>query len=394
MTKTPNLNLNVPDYQDERWDVPVNENWDLIDTAVAAKANDSDVVKLTGNQTIGGAKTFKDKTTLRCIEFMNEESIGHGGYIDFHYNNNSEDFTSRIIEDKSGNIRLQSTTATAPTPATSDSSTKIATTANVDAKITAQAVKLTGDQTVAGIKTFTESIKRVHVFGGASVNTIQDVDSNHKGSIAITPYYTGNKVYHRMSATNNTSGKHAYLDITVDDSGNAGLQYSGNASTFNVNFANATQVNAPTPSTTDNSTKIATTAFFRNNMQVVDALPANPVEGVFYYVPDNSLPQQMTNYDYVVDYKTPTDADPTWYRVYKSGWIEQGGILPKKDNWNAVTITFPKPFANTLYTVLTSTGYTTNTDANTITGKTNTTFTTTGYNSTGFAGWQASGQGA
>ena len=128
-------------------------------------------------------------------------------------------------------------------------------------------------------------------------------------------------------------------------------------------------------------------------MQVVTELPENPVSGVFYYVPDNSLPQQMTNYDYVVDYKTPTDADPTWYRVYKSGWIEQGGILPKKDNWSAVTITFPKPFANTLYTVLTSTGYTSNTDANTITGKTTTTFTTTGYNSTGFAGWQASGQG-
>ncbi len=37
MTKTPNLNLNVPDYRDLRWDVPVNENWNLIDTAVAEK---------------------------------------------------------------------------------------------------------------------------------------------------------------------------------------------------------------------------------------------------------------------------------------------------------------------------------------------------------------------
>lgn len=37
MTKTPNLNLNVPEYQDQRWDVPVNENWNLIDTAVAGK---------------------------------------------------------------------------------------------------------------------------------------------------------------------------------------------------------------------------------------------------------------------------------------------------------------------------------------------------------------------
>ena len=37
MAKTPKLNLNVPDYRDLRWDVPVNENWNLIDTAVAGK---------------------------------------------------------------------------------------------------------------------------------------------------------------------------------------------------------------------------------------------------------------------------------------------------------------------------------------------------------------------
>lgn len=37
MTKTPNLNLNVPDYKDQRWDVPVNENWSLLDTAIAGK---------------------------------------------------------------------------------------------------------------------------------------------------------------------------------------------------------------------------------------------------------------------------------------------------------------------------------------------------------------------
>lgn len=35
--KTPNLNLNVPDYRDLRWDIPVNENWNLIDSAVAEK---------------------------------------------------------------------------------------------------------------------------------------------------------------------------------------------------------------------------------------------------------------------------------------------------------------------------------------------------------------------
>lgn len=30
--------------------------------------------------------------------------------------------------------------------------------------------------------------------------------------------------------------------------------------------------------------------------------------------------------DYVVEWKVPTDTDPTWYRKYASGWIEQGGL--------------------------------------------------------------------
>lgn len=29
--------------------------------------------------------------------------------------------------------------------------------------------------------------------------------------------------------------------------------------------------------------------------------------------------------DYVVEWKSPTADDPTWFRKYKSGWLEQGG---------------------------------------------------------------------
>lgn len=49
--------------------------------------------------------------------------------------------------------------------------------------------------------------------------------------------------------------------------------------------------------------------------------------------------------DYVVEWKVPTNADPTWYRLYKSGWLEQGGII------NTYQLTFPKPFRDTLYTI-------------------------------------------
>jgi hypothetical protein len=40
------------------------------------------------------------------IEMMPGSSAGHGGYIDFHYNSSSADYTSRIIESASGTLSV------------------------------------------------------------------------------------------------------------------------------------------------------------------------------------------------------------------------------------------------------------------------------------------------
>lgn len=40
------------------------------------------------------------------IELFPGTTAGHGGYIDFHYNNNDADYTSRIIEAPSGYVQL------------------------------------------------------------------------------------------------------------------------------------------------------------------------------------------------------------------------------------------------------------------------------------------------
>lgn len=40
------------------------------------------------------------------IELFPGTSAGHGGYIDFHYNSNSADYTSRIVEGPSGYVTL------------------------------------------------------------------------------------------------------------------------------------------------------------------------------------------------------------------------------------------------------------------------------------------------
>lgn len=56
----------------------------------------------------------------------------------------------------------------------------------------------------------------------------------------------------------------------------------------------------------------------------------------------------LDSIDYVVEYKNPTDSDPNWYRKWKSGKLEQGGVVPATEG----NITFLKPFANTNYTVI------------------------------------------
>ena len=64
---------------------------------------------------------------------------------------------------------------------------------------------------------------------------------------------------------------------------------------------------------------------------------------------DTNLANIASNIDYVVD--SYNDANGNWYRVYKSGWIEQGGQCSAADD-ATVTITFHKPFTNTSYRVL------------------------------------------
>ena len=55
----------------------------------------------------------------------------------------------------------------------------------------------------------------------------------------------------------------------------------------------------------------------------------------------------LQGYDYVVESQSPTaDNNYTWYRKYKSGWIEQGGVSTSHE------ITFPVTMADTNYTVL------------------------------------------
>lgn len=107
---------------------------------------------------------------------------------------------------------------------------------------------------------------------------------------------------------------------------------------------------------------------------------------------DTSLSNVLANIDYVVE--SYHDADGNWYRVYKSGWLEQGGIATGNGTI-PITVSLLKPFANTKYWA-----FATLEQENTsnvcgqkyISTATTTSFQT--YLQQGSGWWYASGQGA
>lgn len=67
----------------------------------------------------------------------------------------------------------------------------------------------------------------------------------------------------------------------------------------------------------------------------------------------------MATADYVVEWQRPTSSNNyEWYRLYKSGWIEQGGTRTMSDS--AVTVDLPMQMADTNYQVLVCPGSNTN----------------------------------
>lgn len=58
--------------------------------------------------------------------------------------------------------------------------------------------------------------------------------------------------------------------------------------------------------------------------------------------------------DAVIDYQEPTaENDYMWYRKYKSGWVEQGGVSVHTSDAD-YTVTMPIEMTDTNYTVLTT----------------------------------------
>lgn len=105
---------------------------------------------------------------------------------------------------------------------------------------------------------------------------------------------------------------------------------------------------------------------------------------------DLDLKNSTSNNDWVIE--TYTD-DTTWYRKYKSGWIEQGGLFVLNASWTTTVVTLPVEMANNLYTCITMTGNTGYTNSPCVSDKTSTSFKCYPYNNNYPAGgWFVCGQ--
>lgn len=100
--------------------------------------------------------------------------------------------------------------------------------------------------------------------------------------------------------------------------------------------------------------------------------------------------------DYIVEKQDPTAGNNyTWYRKYKSGWVEQGGVITNSSGTASVTI--PVEMSDTNYTVLIGDGVFAyaNVDIRVryVQSKTTTGFTTSSASGISFI-WQVSGVAA
>lgn len=107
---------------------------------------------------------------------------------------------------------------------------------------------------------------------------------------------------------------------------------------------------------------------------------------------NSNLSNVPSNIDYVVEiYRSGA----SWYRKYKSGWVEQGGTVSSNPNTDT-TLMFPKKFIDTNYTFTAchakGTGYTTGANVNYF-NKKNVSITVYQCDGNGFS-WNACGQGA
>lgn len=134
----------------------------------------------------------------------------------------------------------------------------------------------------------------------------------------------------------------------------------------------------------------------QNNLQT-KYFSTKDVNGNYVWLFGGVIDSSLVGADYVVESQLPTEANGyTWYRKYKSGWIEQGGSFGEAYTaYTTKTITLPVEMADTKYSVCLTNASTGDSYAPVTNSKTVTTFVA--YRTTNYQGlgtWQVSGMSA
>lgn len=290
----------------------------------------SNVMHLTGNETISGNKTFTDTVLLssdnkiyayneenrhgtygsNSIELMPLSSQSHGGYIDFHFKGSSGDYSSRIIEDDDGFISINGNRFSKDSPSSvSSQPTEDTTTSKQIDTVGARNTKLQGyvdkssDETISGTKTFTGIINKTYTSSSSGrflqLNNPASSTDSYTNSISynLTENFSDDKpgsYIELLHRTDNING--ILLNASIYD---GDTRYIGTLGVYaNKNGSFSTISPAPTQDTTTSrqidtvgarNTKLqgyATTSALNNKIQEVSVLPANPVAGVLYVIPE------------------------------------------------------------------------------------------------------------
>ncbi|WP_180380568.1 hypothetical protein [Campylobacter devanensis] len=361
---------------------------------------DAQNVKLTGNQTIAGNKTLSGTTTFNG-------AITSKGANTFTGNNTFN--TGQVTFNNKAPISSVAPTAAnhLATKAYIDG-INTTLTGSINTKANANAVvALTGNQTIAGIKTFSSPVvvpnatENTHAVNLAQLNTKAnqattytktEVDTrvnakaNANAVVALTGNQTvaGVKTFSAVpiSATNPTANNQvankAYVDsvVNVKANANAVVALTGNQTiagiktfsspvvvpnaTENTHAVNLAQLNTKAnQATTYTKTEVDTRVNAKANANAVVALTGNQtVAGVKTFSAVPVVASQPTNANQVANkayvdsklgkaYITETYSNrASWYRVWSDKWCEQGGHCTGSAGY---TVTFLKPFSNTDY---------------------------------------------
>ena len=169
------------------------------------------------NKAVYNALAGKMTSTPYCLEFNGVGSdVGYGGYIDFHYNGSSADYTSRIIEDASGKLSITASSGVYI------NGSKVATASDLSSYLTTSTASSTylGKTATAASATKLATARTISISGDGTGSASFDGSAN--AAIAMTLANSGATAgtYGESSAsTKSFGGSISVPKVTVDAKG-------------------------------------------------------------------------------------------------------------------------------------------------------------------------------